>query len=550
MTATRTLRGALNVELTRTGAALGTPAYMSPEQFRNERTDARTNQFSFCVALYEALYDERPFLGAQLAGAVGGRSAAAWCRRRRRGSRFPGGSGRRCCGACAAIRTGRWPSMRALLSELDRSIRRSRTGAASSPPPPKSWRGSGRRRAARRRWRRRPRRRCAAAFLASGKGYAAKAWEGAGQILDRYARRWTELYVEACEATHVREEQSAEVLDLRMACLRQGLEDLRALVQMFRQPTAEVIENAVERRQRARQPRTLREHRASARGRPTARGSDHAPGGRPAALAGWRRCARSAASGASTKGSRRRRRWSAPPRALQYGPLLAEVLLAISRLPEEQGDMVSAVRISEEAMLTALACRHEEAAAEAATCLVGHAGYGVARTEVGTAEAWCRIAEALLRRIGGHDLLVGLALHQPRGSAGQAGTDRRGARRRAVVGRREGEGARARSTGRRDLPLQRGRLPRRARPALRGRRAGRRARWRSSSAGLGPTTRARRWCCRTTANFWRAAAGGMKQRTPLPARCRDLRAGGRSGRDVRLRQPDGARDCPPRRGAE
>jgi len=66
-----------------------------------------------------------------------------------------------------------------------------------------------------------------------------------GQILDRYARRWTELYVEACEATHVREEQSAEVLDLRMACLREGLEDLRALVNMFRQPTAEVIENAV-----------------------------------------------------------------------------------------------------------------------------------------------------------------------------------------------------------------------------------------------------------------------------------------------------------------
>ncbi|MFO0738804.1 MAG: protein kinase [Labilithrix sp.] len=49
--------------LTRTGAVAGTPAYMSPEQFTGQSLDARTDQFSFCVALYEALYDERPFGG-------------------------------------------------------------------------------------------------------------------------------------------------------------------------------------------------------------------------------------------------------------------------------------------------------------------------------------------------------------------------------------------------------------------------------------------------------------------------------------------------------
>ncbi len=47
--------------LTRTGAVLGTPAYMSPEQFRGERPDARSDQFSFCVSVYEALYGRRPF---------------------------------------------------------------------------------------------------------------------------------------------------------------------------------------------------------------------------------------------------------------------------------------------------------------------------------------------------------------------------------------------------------------------------------------------------------------------------------------------------------
>lgn len=54
---------ALSHELTRTGDVMGTPRYMAPEQHTAEPTDARTDQFSFCVALYEALYGERPFTG-------------------------------------------------------------------------------------------------------------------------------------------------------------------------------------------------------------------------------------------------------------------------------------------------------------------------------------------------------------------------------------------------------------------------------------------------------------------------------------------------------
>ena len=49
--------------LTRTGALLGTPKYMAPEQETGAPANARSDQFSFCVTLYEALYGVPPFEG-------------------------------------------------------------------------------------------------------------------------------------------------------------------------------------------------------------------------------------------------------------------------------------------------------------------------------------------------------------------------------------------------------------------------------------------------------------------------------------------------------
>lgn len=47
--------------LTLSGTIIGTPAYMAPEQYLGERGDQRSDQFSFCVSLYQGLFQQHPF---------------------------------------------------------------------------------------------------------------------------------------------------------------------------------------------------------------------------------------------------------------------------------------------------------------------------------------------------------------------------------------------------------------------------------------------------------------------------------------------------------
>ncbi|MCA9695702.1 MAG: serine/threonine protein kinase, partial [Myxococcales bacterium] len=252
-------RESMDLALTRTGALLGTPAYMAPEQHLGRAADARSDQFSLCVALWEALYGERPFAGetyAQLAMAViHGERREPTARRVPRWVREVVERG------LAIEPRERWPSMDALRHELahDTVVRRRRflgtlaiiglatTGGVAlsrldAPAAPCQDSADQIARV----WGDTARESVGAVFHHSERPFAAASWRRVVQILDRYAAGWATAHDDACAATHLRHEQSGELLDLRMSCLDRRRADLSALVERLQGADDGMIMHAVE----------------------------------------------------------------------------------------------------------------------------------------------------------------------------------------------------------------------------------------------------------------------------------------------------------------
>lgn len=249
---------ALRSKLTADGAVLGTPLYMSPEQHLGAIADERSDQFSFCVSLYELLTGNAPFVAKTLAGKLqaikdgrvqpGTRPIPKWLRRvlLRGLSYFP---------------ADRYESMDALLKALryDPRARLTKLAFASAVgvslalgvygtmrehPADRCARGASQ---ASEMWQADAQKRTRAAFERSGSPRAGEGFIAFSRMFSQFESRWSEQYREACEATFLNGAQSESMLDARMACLDRRRNQAKEVIELLaRDPKMGSLDRAPE----------------------------------------------------------------------------------------------------------------------------------------------------------------------------------------------------------------------------------------------------------------------------------------------------------------
>ena len=410
--------GYLQVKLTRTGAVLGTPAYMAPEQFAGTRGDARTDQFSFAVALYEGLYRQRPYAGSNVV-ALMANVVAGTITPPPENTRVPTWIRKILLRGLASTPDERFPSMTEMLDALSRdpAVRRRRWLGAATVVAAAAALGVGvfKTGASQRAmcaggparfatvWGPAQRSRVERAFHATAHKRADATFAGVARIFDDYATRWLGMYGETCEASRVRGEQSGDVLDLRMGCLAERLSSVKALTEVFATADTGVVDNAVAAASalptldRCADVEMLRAvvrppDDPAKRAEVTVLREELA---RINALAAAGRCERATADG---------RKALERASALEYQPLKAEALFALGRLGDVCLEAHEAIAYLEEAELAAETSRHDEIAIVASLWIAG-IGADHHAQEAHTSWMWVKHGEAILRRFPGHPLL-------------------------------------------------------------------------------------------------------------------------------------------------
>ncbi len=201
----------------------GTPTYMAPEQLRGDPVDATADQYSFCVALYEALLGRHPFA-----------SSADRARPPEGLSQLPRRLARALARGLSKNPADRHPTMTALLVEL-RPRRRRRgvlgvvLGAAglsavawsySSRTPPEQ--ACVTTELSARAWGPASITATENALLQSPHGYAATTWQTLHGYLEGASAEWEAQVRDACEARWERHSESDLTFDRRMRCLRRN----------------------------------------------------------------------------------------------------------------------------------------------------------------------------------------------------------------------------------------------------------------------------------------------------------------------------------------
>ncbi|MEM7156143.1 MAG: serine/threonine-protein kinase [Myxococcota bacterium] len=249
----------LSSNLTQSNVIMGTPAYMAPEQLEGRPLDPRSDQYSFCVALWEGLTGTRPFGGEDVDGQLKARldGPPAW----------PSDAPPVPRAITDALRKGlavdadaRWPSMAHLLTVLDRDSARGgrkwvagfgvATVAVIVGAGVNQWAQDRAERCAGATtklaavWDDANRTRVQTAVANVDRPYAASVWTRTEAALDDYADAWSGMHTEACEATTVRREQSGHAMDLRIACLDRSLVEFGAVVETLADADTKVVDRA------------------------------------------------------------------------------------------------------------------------------------------------------------------------------------------------------------------------------------------------------------------------------------------------------------------
>lgn len=374
----------LATTVTAAGAIMGTPAYMSPEQHEGREVDARSDQFAFAVALYEALYGQRPFAGKDIA-ALALNVSAGNVRPTPQRSGTPGWIRKVLLRALSVQPTERYASMESLLADLARGGQPRRwptkivaagvggVGLAAAAvvlwqPDPEPCRDGGVR--AQASLGPNARARAKVAFAESSAPYARASWPAVEEALGAYAKDWTQSYDQVCRATQVDEAQSEELLRLRTRCLQRRLADASALVELLVEADDEPLRNALVAVHALRPPRGCEGILVSPADS-ALESDDRVRGSVDALVPHLAKVAALDRTASHERGVPLARDLVGKARAVGHGPVIAEATLHLASLQLAAGDDRDAEEGLRRALATALESRADAVAADAASMLAG-----------------------------------------------------------------------------------------------------------------------------------------------------------------------------------